>query len=301
MADARDNFSLHNQNDVQGLVTEHVAKGLIITPFLEQRMTGADNYVWTTEDMTAEEAIDAGILDMPDVRTPGSELKIVRGTGVSPNAKPLMQAGFKYICETDRLERQPYTIEREIRQYSYAISKMIEMDATTVLSNKAAAGTASLTDGVWSTSSSINADLIKMRSAFRDDSLPDRLTGLFYDADNFEELQLFKDALDGGNNNYTEDMIPWKGIQHRYGGSEMTHGTAIGFDLNNPPAVIAYGVEEGAFNPSVLEGIEGYAPIINVKIKKIDDEIPRKTEIYMAAKYAIAVEEPKALMAQTGL
>lgn len=80
-----------------------------------------------------------------------------------------------------------------------------------------------------------------------------------------------------------------------------THGTAIGFDITNPPAVVAYGIEEGAYNPKVTKGMEGYAPIINVKVKRVADEIPDITKIFMAAKYTIAVLEPNALMAQTGL
>jgi hypothetical protein len=302
MADSRDNFSLFNQDDVQGLVTEHVAKGLVLTPYLEMRTTGADNYVWTVEDYTAQAAIDAGILDLPDVRAPGSELKMVRGTGVSPKAKPLMMTGFKYLCETDRIEKQPYTVERELRRFAYAIGKQVETDAITVLSAKAAAGTASVNDGTWASSSKIDEDVIEMQAEFFDDSLPDQLSISFYDATNFQELKKFIRAQEGAGAGFEDARsFDWLGTRHVYGGSGMSHGTSYGFDMANPPAVVAYGVEEGAFNPSVLNGMEGYAPIINVKIKDISDEIPRKTEIYMAAKYAVAVEEPNALQKQTGL
>lgn len=302
MPQGRDNFSLFNQNDVQGLVTEHVAKGLTIVPYLDKATTTKDNWVVYNEEMTPEAAIAAGVQDLPEKRAPGSKLRVIRTTGISGKAQPILMTGFKYVVETDRIENQPYSVDRDVRRLAYSIGRTVDRDAITRLGAKAAADAASLNDGVWSASTGVDKDVMAMQAAFYDDSLPDELSGLFYEAVNFNELRTFRRAQEGageGFNNMNE--MDWLGTKHIYGGSGMTHGTALGFDLNNPPAVVAYRTLRGAFTPSVLNGMEGYAPVINCKIKQIDDEIPDTTEIYMAAQYTIAVEEPAALLKQTGL
>lgn len=303
MPQTRENFSLFNQNDVQGLVTEHVAKGLRITPFLEMQNTGADNFVWVTEDYTPQGAIDAGVQELPIKRAPGSELRVVRTSGVTPDAKPLLMTGFRYIVETERIEKAPYTIERDIKRLAYSIGKTIETDVVTEMAAKANATAATVNDSTWNSSSKIDEDIIEMQANFFNDSLPDVLTGLFYEKVNFQELRNFVNSILPMAGFNDAGGIDFLGSNHMYGGSAMSHGTAYGFDLNNPPVTVAYGTESGAFNPNVLEGMEGYTPIINVMINRDQesDRIPRVTEIYMAAKYTVAVEEPNALLKQTGL
>jgi hypothetical protein len=191
--------------------------------------------------------------------------------------------------------------ERYIKRLAYAVGKTIETDVISVMSAKANADTATLGDSVWATSGTIDEDIIAMQAGFYDDSLPDVLTAMVYEAVNFMELKKYMNHITGPMGFSDANQFDFLGTTHYYGGNGMSHGTAYGFDQSNPPVVVAYGTEAGAFNPSVLAGMEGYAPSINVKVKQIDDEIPRRTEIYMAAKYAVVCEEPNALLKQTGL
>jgi hypothetical protein len=300
--EAKGEKALFKKDYIQGLVTEYVSKGLRVTPFLNKISTDADNYVFYTEDSSPEAAITSGVQDLPHVRAPGSELQIVRTTGMTPKAQPVLQTGFKYRVETEKMENSPYSVERYIQRLAYTIGRTLESDVVTQLAAKASASTASLTNSVWSTSTAIDEDIIKMQAAFYDDSLPFELNSIFYDVTNFKELRLFLRARDGAGVGFEDaNEFEWLGARHMYGGSQMTHGTSLGMDRNAPPATVVYGREPGAYNPSVLQGMEGYAPIINVKVKQIDDEIPRMTEIYMAAKYTIAVEQPNGIQKQTGL
>lgn len=301
MVDSPDNFSLFNRNDVQGLVTEHVVKNLRLVPYLDMHNSGdAEEFIFDTIDKTAEEDIASKIMSTPVPRALGGKLDIVRMSGMTPNAQPLLMSGYTYEVETNKIKKRPYSVEYFLKRMAYGIGRALEYDAHAKCIAKASADIAAI-DNTWDKSTEIDMDLIDMKAAFRDESLPDTLTGLFYDSTNHTELQKFIRNQEGSASGYIEDSFNWLGITHAYSGSMATHGTAIGFDITNPPAVVAYGIEEGAYNPKVTKGMEGYAPIINVKVKRVADEIPDITKIFMAAKYTIAVLEPNALMAQTGL
>lgn len=289
---------------LQTRMAVRMAKGLRITPFLNRETVPSRSlYTFFSEDATAEDDISSGAMGKPYRIAPGAELTPVRMSDLNADSQPVEVRGFKLIVDNQKLEEQGQSVLRFMERMAYRIGREVESDTYTRLAADAAASTATLTDGNWDDSVSINKDIIRMQEAFQDDSLPDELTGIFYEGVNHRELKEFLD--DSGSpadviyNNQND--ITYKGTRHIYGGRNMVHGTSIGFDLNTPPSTIAYGVVNGASSPSVLPGMEGFAPILNVKVSPLEDELYPKTKIEMSSETTVVTELPAALLKQTGL
>jgi len=289
---------------IQTRMAIKMAKGLRITPFLNRdTVPSRSMYTFFSEDATAEEDISSGAMAKPYRVAPGANLTPIRMSDLNADSQPVEVRGFELIVENQKLEEQGQSVLRFMERMAYRIGREVETDSNTRLAADAAASTASLVDGNWDDSTGINKDIIRMQEAFQDDSLPDELTGIFYEVAHHRELKEFLDDI--GNsadviyNNQND--ITYKGTRHIYGGRNMVHGTTLGFDLANPPSTIAYGVVEGASSPQVLEGMEGFAPILNVKISPMEDELYPKTKIQMAAETTVVTELPAALQKQTGL
>ena len=281
-----------------------MAKGLRITPFLNrQTVPSRSLYTYFYEEATAEGDITTGAMGKPYRVAPGASLTPIRISDLDADSKPVEVRGFELIVEDQKMKEQGQSVLRFMERMAYRIGREVESDNNTLLSAAAAASTASLVDGNWDDSTAIGRDIIRMQEAFQDDSLPDELTGLFYESVNHRELREFLDDVGVSDVIYNnQNDLTYKGTRHIYGGRNMTHGTAIGFDLTNPPATVAYGTVEGAASPQVLQGMEGFAPILNVKVSPVDPgDLYPKTKIQMSTETTLAVELLAALLAQTGL
>lgn len=287
---------------IQTRMTVFMAKGLRIVPFLNQdRVPSMSNYTYFYEDQTAEADITDGTMAEAQRVAPGAELIPVRSSELSSNSLPVEIRGYKLKVENSKLQQNGQSVMRFIERLAYGLGRSVEEDAYTQLAAKAAASTATLVDGNWDDSTGVGQDVIRMQEAFQDDSLPDELNAIFYESVNHRELREYLDANNDQDVIYNnQNDLSYKGARHIYGGKNMVHGTALGFDLRTPPATVAFGVVEGASSPSVLEGMEGYAPIINVKVSE-SDELYKSTIIEMAVETAVAVENAAALLKQTGL
>lgn len=288
---------------IQARTTVYMAKGLRITPFLNQdKVSSRSNYTFFSEKSTPAADLADGTTAAPERVAPGADLTTVRTTDMKADSVPVEVRGYKLVVEDQKLKENPNYFIRYLQRLAFGIGRGVEADAYNVLSADAAATAATLSNGVWSASNGISKDVIRMQAAFQDDSLPDRLTGLFYESGNHVELKEYLDAI-GPNSEViynNQDDILFKGTRHIYGGETGVHGTAIGFDLDNPPATVAYGMVDGAYNPDVLEGMEGYKPLINVKVTPEEGLYP-KTIIEMASETAVVSELPKGILKQTGL
>lgn len=287
---------------IQRRLTAYMAKGLRLTQYLNKdEVPSRSNYTYFSEKSTAAADIADGTQAKPERVAPGADLTVVRASDLQADSTPVEVRGFKFVIENQKLEENPGFFMRYMQRLSYGIGSEIEAYAYARVAADAAAGTATLTDGVWATSTGIGKDILRMQEAFQDDSLPDKLTGIFYDATNHRELKEYMDSVGAVDGNYdNQEEIPYKGTKHIYGGSNMVHGTSIGFDLSSPPTTVAFGKVEGAYSPDVLQGMEGFKPIINVKVTPEEGLYP-KTIIEMASETAFVTELPAALLKQTGL
>jgi hypothetical protein len=294
------NDQLFNRDFLQTRITRLVAKGLRVTPYMNKdKVVNADQYVFYQEKATPEEDLTSGLSKGAQKIAPGAELEIVRTSGMKGESIPVETRGFKLVIDITKLKQNGQSILNFITKHAYFVGRDIETDVVNALKNGGTASTATLSDGVWETSSSINLDIRRMKVAYHDDSLPMELNTFCLDETNFTELCDYKEAMTGKDYDFPEfDDGP---NRFMYGGQRMTHGTCIGFDRTMPPATVAYDVNPNAFNPSVLKGMEGYAPFINVKVKEILDEDPEKLIIFMRATTAVALEEPRGAQVQTGL
>lgn len=289
---------------VQTRMAVQMAKGLRITPFLNRDTVPSRSvYTFFSEDATPEEDIADGTMAKPYRVAPGADLTPIRMSDLNADSQPVEVRGFKLEVDNQKLEEQGQSVIRFMDRMSYRIGREVESDSYTRLAADAAASAATLTDGNWDDSTGINKDIIRMQEAFQDDSLPDELTGLFYEGVNHRELKEYLDDTGSSNeviyNNQND--LEYKGTRHIYGGRNMVHGTALGFDLTNPPSTVVYGTVKGASSPSTLPGMEGFAPLLNVKITPKDEGLYPKTVIEMAAETTVVTELPAALLKQTGL
>lgn len=288
---------------IQARTTVYMAKGLRITPFLNQdKVPSRSNYTYFSEKSTAAADLADGTTAAPQRVAPGADLTVVRTTDMKADSVPVEVRGYKLVVEDQKLKENPNYFTRYLQRLAFGIGREIESDVYTQLAADAAASIATLTDGVWETSTGIGADILRRQEAFQDDSLPDRLTGIFYEGVNHRELKEYLDSIGNPSdvvyNN--QDDILFKGSRHIYGGENSVHGTSIGFDLEQPPATVAFGMIDGAYNPDVLEGMEGFKPLINVKVTK-EDKLYPKTIIEMASETAVVSELPAGIQKQTGL
>lgn len=280
-----------------------MAKGLRITPFLNRETVASRSvYTYFSEDATAEEDISSGAMGKPYRIAPGADLTPIRMSDLNADSQPVEVRGFKLIVENQKLEEQGQSVLRFLERMAYRIGREVESDTYTVLAADAAASAATLVDGEWDDSNAIGQDIIRMQEAFQDDSLPDELNAIFYEGVNHRELREYLDTQNDSDVIYNnQNDLTYKGARHIYGGRNMVHGTTIGFDINNPPSTIAYGVIDGAASPSVLPGMEGFAPFLNVKVVPLGDGLYAKTKIEMAAETTVVTELPAALQKQTGI
>lgn len=292
------NESLFNRDFIQNYITEYVSKALRVVPMMDYQETDADNYVWYKEDQSPEADITAGKMALPEKVASGAELLEVSTSGLTAQAQPVVMKGYKLRVENRKLKQNGQSILRFIKRLSYGMARVLEAQTVSALVAGASAPTASLKDGAWDDSTAIDIDAIRMQDAFDDDSLDLEMDTALLHSTNLREVREFL-VRKGYTNVPREPTI--EELQFKYGGRNMTEGYSIGFDSKNPPATVVYGFEPGAHNATALKGMEGYKPLINVKVKSIDDEIPAKTEIYMATISTVAVELGEGIQRQSGL
>lgn len=286
---------------LQTRFTRFVSKGLKIAPLLNRDQTDADLYEYFVEEKTAEEAVQDGDIKRMRQLADGSELDIIRDTDIQGKTKRVTTRGFKYAVTPAKLKRNPYSILRIMQRHSYVAGREVELDVVNTLMSGAGAPTIDLNDGGWATSNKIDLDLEDMQEAFYDDSLPNVLNQFCYNKTNLKQVKRMKRALEGtgGDTEFRDNLsMDWMGANHAYGGFQQTLNKVIGFDKEVPPGTVAWGTEEGAFNPDVLQGMETYAPFINVMVKEVTDELPKKTIFFMLVRATTVVEERKGLLCQ---
>lgn len=283
---------------IQPYVAEQVASGFTVTKWLRARPSNGRTVIFYQKTKTVEEAITDGTQKLPNKIADGSELREIRTSGLNAQAQPVEMRGYKLIVSNDMLDENLEGIVDFIGELGYGIGRELEKDAVGQLQQKALVTNATLGSGVWSASTTIDLDVMAMQSAYKDYSQRNRLDKLFCHDTNLQEARTF---VRGQLYQEVPEEPTVQGTQLMDGGIHATEGYALGFDSRLPPATVYYGTEQGAFNPKLQEGMESFAPLINVKVKEVKDEIPSRTEIYMAAKSTVAVTNPKSVLYQSGL
>lgn len=283
---------------LQPYISEAVATGFTITKYIKARPADARNVIFYQKTKTVEEAIGDGTQKLPSKVADGASLREIRTSGLNAKAQPVEMRGYKLVVDNDMLKENLEGILDFIAELGYGIGRQIEYDVVSQLKNKALADTATLGNGTWNSSTTVDLDVMAMQSSYKDYSRPNRLDKLFLNDTNLQEARSF---VRGKFYQEVPEEPSVQGTQLMDGGLHMTEGYALGFDSRLPPATVYYGTEDGAFNPKLQQGMENFSPLINVKVKNINDEIPGRTEVYMAAKNTVAVTNPKAVLYQSGL
>lgn len=298
--DTPSNNALFKTEFIQTRMTNFVSKGIPILPFLNRQETDADLYIHYVEEKTAEQAIADGTIKEPQEVEPGSELTVIRDSALKGKKEQVKTLGFKYIVSNKKIAQNGMSILRNMQRQAYAIGREIHGDLISSLIAGAAADTITLNGGGWDSSAKIDEDIIDMQEAFFDPSLPSVLNGLFYNQTNLTQVKKFKRITEGPGDGFGDvQSLDWLGAKHQYGGFQIPVNTVLGWDTDLPPASVVWGTEEGTTQPNVMPGMEAFAPLVNVLVKDVTDELPHKKVIYMLTNYTTAIEERNALLSQS--
>lgn len=293
---------LTDRNLMQMFLQDEVMKGLVVAPKLKYVETDAKRYDFFTRENTSREVFDNGYMEEPMASAPGSELTLVKGSAMQADSTRLIAHGYRYIVDVDDMNSSPESFLMDIEDMCFGLAQGIEDAANASLIANATASSATVNDGVWSTSAKIAEDISGFQREFLTRDIRGNLNTLFVDATNFGELEKYIIATEGIKQlQKNGNMINYPSSMFNHYAPGMTHGSVVGFDDAMPPASVVYRKIPGAYQPpQVKPGTEQYMPVVNAKVIEHDGLMPQR-EYQFAAVYSVPVQRPKYIFYQTGL
>jgi hypothetical protein len=296
---------LDDRYNSQVFVTDEVLKGLVIAPRLGFDTTEAKNVPWFTREKSSKQMFDENLMMEPLPAAQGAQILKVSGSELTPDNKVLRTISYAYEVDLADLEANPKPFMEDIKDMSYGIVKAIETNAGSAMIAAATESTATVTGGVWSANSRIAECLRSFKSEYmKRDINSANLNVLFEQADNYDELGNFIIATEGANNLVESDnVINYSAMEHVYTANGITEGKVLGWNSQINPADIIYRKIKDAYEPiEVKPGVEGYMPVINMKI--IDSDGPGLDpvrEFRFGASWTVAVNRKAGIFYKTGV
>lgn len=265
---------LTNQGNAQLFVTDEVVNGLNIAPKLGFLKQAGKRYNFYSRDKTSKEIFDEGLMGKPQPSAKGSDLLMISGTELTADSKELLTKGFRYVFHEGDYLDSPESFIMDMEDMCYAIAVTMETSVAAACIAAAVESSATIKDGVWSTSSMIAEDLTGFLFEYRRRGVKGPLDTLFYNATNQEELANYIMAVEGIKNLIKNgDVITYNAIDHIYAANGIDEGKTLGWSSVSTPGKVVTRTIPGAYTPiKVKDGTQGQLPAINMKLIKGDGE-----------------------------
>ncbi|MCE7699944.1 MAG: hypothetical protein K8E24_014345 [Methanobacterium paludis] len=304
---------MFNRDFLQGFFTDYTVKGLSMTPLLQKQSLSDDTYTWIEEDMSVEKQIQLGRIHAPRKLAEGAKLEEIRVEGIHTKTGAVEKRGYMLTISNNLVKRQP-TVARSILnrmgKLAYGLGRWIEESVwTTVKAEAIKNGITGMTaEPIIGANAKLQRGLVDYEMAYDSDEFNQELNTLIYKKEdlgdvrkqlNDNEVVTQNRLVDGWKNGRAFNYMD---ITHMRGNMFQAQGEILGFDRNIDFGTVYYGVEEGAYNPKVLTGMESFAPLINVTVQQPEEwMIPKETTIRMLASCGTSIETPHALMYDNNL
>lgn len=301
------NEVLFNRDYLQGLVSEYALKGLRMTPFFEPVRIDDDTFTWIKDDSNPEKAIATGQQHKPRLLAEGAQLEEIRLEGYSTETGTVTKFGYRLTISNNLLKRRVVlgTLLDKIKKLAYGLGREIEEITYTAAKAKAISEgiyNPSLSKKLIGTQSSVHEALLDLQVAYDLDDYSQELDTLVMTKSDLAAVRKQLNANEIITQNRIIEGWDARGFEYMdttFMKSSMfqNNGELFGFDKNIPLGNIYYGVEDGAYNPSVVTGMEHIAPIINVTVQEPESwNVPKEYTIRMLASVGVGITSPQRIL-----
>lgn len=275
----------------QTIITKMEPKLPFLDLFPVVDLGGSSTFQYYSDTTSAKDDLTSGVMGTPLVMSELGKLSKIEASPIQKEVGDTYQFGVK-LAFSKSVTRENGFIDEILRAYdraSFAMYNKINSDIYTNMSDFAAAPTATLSDGVWASSSGISADIIRMQEAFDQEGWDYELTDFYLNKSQFYNAKQYYRATESGPWN-PEDV---EGSKLNNAKSGVTSGTSFGVDMNVKPITI-YKNTDPDFSTDPKQSI------INVN-KFQQQEFPHKQIVEIWAEMGLGMKEPYAVQKQTGL